>query len=56
MDYSLPPSNTAENVVMIRVPKGTIIYEGAAATNFGQLGGGSQVFIPKVDSTWVVKP
>jgi hypothetical protein len=52
---SLPPGNTAEKLVEIRVPKGTVIYEGAAAPQFGHLGGGNQVYIPKVNPTWVVK-
>jgi RHS repeat-associated protein len=53
MDSALPLGNTAESVVSITVPAGTRIFEGAAAPNFGHLGGGSQVFIPRVDPTWV---
>ena len=56
MDLALPPENTAQNVVMIRVPTGTVIYEGAAEGNFGRLGGGSQVYIPRVNPAWVVQP
>ena len=58
MDLALKPQwgNTAQNVVQIRVPAGTTIYEGFAAPQGGLLGGGSQVYIPKVDPAWVVKP
>lgn len=56
MDLALPPGNTAQNVVQIRVPQGTTVFEGAAGPNFGQLGGGNQVYIPRVDPSWVVKP
>jgi len=31
------------------------IYEGAAAAQGGLVGGGNQVYIPKVDPSWVVK-
>jgi RHS repeat-associated protein len=55
MDLALKAEwgNTAENVVQINVPKGTVIYEGAAAPQGALLGGGSQVYIPKVDPSWV---
>lgn len=56
MDLALPPGNTAQNVVQIRVPQGTTVFEGAAAPNFGQLGGGNQVYIERVDPSWEVKP
>ncbi|MCK6574246.1 pre-toxin TG domain-containing protein [Myxococcota bacterium] len=57
MDLALDPSwgNTAEKVTTIRVPKGTTIFEGAAERQGNLLGGGNQVFIPKVDPAWVVK-
>lgn len=48
--------NTAENVVKINVPAGTTIFEGFAESQGGfLLGGGSQVVIPNVDPSWVVK-
>ncbi|MCO1604048.1 RHS repeat-associated core domain-containing protein [Desulfosporosinus nitroreducens] len=47
--------NTAENVATIKVPEGTTIYQGAAAQQGGLVGGGSQVYIEKVDSSWLVK-
>ena len=59
LDLALVPQwgNTAENVVSIQVPKGTVIYEGAAAPQLigvGQiLGGGNQVYIPRVDPKWI---
>ena len=46
---------TATQVTTIRVPKGQTIYEGFAAPQGGLQGGGSQVFIPKVDPKWMVK-
>ncbi len=57
MDLALDPAwgNTATKVVEIRVPKGTVIYEGAAAPQAHLPGGGVQVYIPKVNSGWVVK-
>lgn len=56
MDLALPAGNTAQSLVAIRVPQGTVIYEGAAASNFGHLGGGGQVFVPRVNPAWVVLP
>jgi hypothetical protein len=59
LDYALAPQwgNTANNMVTIRVPKGVTIYEGFAApqsTGVGHLyGGGNQVFIPRVNPTWI---
>jgi RHS repeat-associated protein len=45
--------NTAEKVATAQVPAGTKIYEGVAARQGGLAGGGNQVYIPKVDPTWV---
>jgi RHS repeat-associated protein len=59
LDSALAPQwgNTAQHVVNIRVPKGTTIFEGAAApqsTGVGQiLGGGNLVYIPRVDPKWI---
>ena len=59
LDSALAPQweNTATKVVSMRVPKGATIYEGAAAsqsTGVGQIiGGGSQVYIPKVNPKWI---
>jgi hypothetical protein len=50
---ALPTANTAEKMVTIRVPAGTTIYEGKAAGAFGRRGGGNQVYIPRVDPTWI---
>jgi hypothetical protein len=56
IDSALNPAwgNTAQNVATIKVPAGTTIYEGFAAPQGGLVGGGSQVFIPKVNPGWVV--
>ncbi len=56
IDSALDPAwgNTAENVNTIVVPKGTTIYEGTAAPQGGLVGGGNQVYVPKVDPNWQV--
>ena len=46
--------NTATRVVKAEIPAGTKIYEGAAAAQRGLVGGGNQVYIPKVDPKWIV--
>jgi RHS repeat-associated protein len=55
-DLALDPrwGNNASKIVKIRVPAGTRIFEGAAASQRGLLGGGSQVFIPGVSHSWIV--
>ncbi|GFM38036.1 hypothetical protein [Desulfovibrio psychrotolerans] len=57
IDSALNPAwgNTATNVTKIEVPAGVKIYEGAAAPQGGLVGGGNQVFIPEVDTSWVTK-
>lgn len=62
IDLALNPDwgDTAQYVVKVTVPKGTVIYEGTAATQTinggaGQLiGGVNQVFIPweELDELW----
>ena len=47
--------NTATNVFTIKVPKGMTIYQGAATAQGGLVGGGSQVYIQEVNSSWLVK-
>jgi RHS repeat-associated protein len=47
--------NTAQKVTRIQVPPGTKIFEGFAAPRGGLVGGGNQVFIPRVDPSWIVK-
>ena len=60
LDSALVPSwgNTADKITTIRVPVGTTIFEGAVgpqSTGVGQLlGGGSQVYIPRVDPKWII--
>lgn len=58
MDSALNPAwgNTAQNVATMRVPSGMTIYEGLAAPQGGLLGGGSQVYIPRVNPNWLVHP
>ena len=57
IDSALLPKwgNTAENASRITVPKGTTIYDGFAAPQGNLLGGGSQVFIPQVNHSWLAK-
>ncbi|WP_434148016.1 RHS repeat-associated core domain-containing protein [Methylocaldum gracile subsp. desertum] len=45
--------NTATRVVTSKVPEGTTIYEGAAAAQRGLVGGGNQIYIPKVNPNWI---
>jgi hypothetical protein len=60
MDMGLLPEwgNTATDVIEIKVPAGTTIYEGAAGGQSNGLtallGGGNQVYIPQVDPSWVI--
>lgn len=48
--------NTFENVTEITIPKGTVYYEGKAASQQGKFGGlgggGNQVFLPEIDLKW----
>ena len=57
IDSALLPEwgNTAEGVSTIVVPKGTTIYEGFAAPQGNLMGGGSQIFIPQINPSWLVK-
>lgn len=57
IDSALDPKwgNTATNVSTIKVPKGTTIFEGFASQQGGLLGGGNQVYIEKVDASWLMK-
>lgn len=61
LDSALNPAwgNSASSIATIRVPSGTTIYEGTAASQpiaggGSLLGGGSQVYIPRVDAAWLV--
>lgn len=45
--------NNATRVIRATVPRGTTVYEGAAAAQRGLVGGGSQVYIPRVDPAWI---
>jgi hypothetical protein len=57
IDSALDPlwGNTATNVVTSKIPAGTTIYAGTAAPQRGLVGGGNQIYIPKVDPNWIVK-
>ena len=61
MDGAILPEwgNTLAHVAQIRVPAGTIVYEGYAAEQANAMikliGGGSQVYIPYVDPSWLMK-
>jgi RHS repeat-associated protein len=57
IDNALLPrwGNTAQTVTRIQVPPGTKIFEGFAAPQGGLVGGGNQVFIQRVDPSWIVK-
>jgi RHS repeat-associated protein len=47
--------NTATRVVEAKIPAGTQIYAGAAAAQRGLVGGGNQIYIPKVDPKWIIQ-
>lgn len=57
IDSAIEPKwgNTLEKTSVIRVPKGTKIYEGVAAPQGGLVGGGNQIVIESVDPSWRVK-
>ncbi len=57
IDSAIDPAwgNNATGVVRIDVPRGVTIYEGAAAPQRGLVGGGNQVFVPRVDESWIVR-
>ncbi len=46
--------NTAARVIKAKIPSGTKFYEGVAAAQRGLVGGGNQVYIPKVNPNWIV--
>jgi RHS repeat-associated protein len=55
IDSALNPQwgNAATYQVRAIVPKGTTFYEGFAAPQGGLVGGGNQIYIPKVDPSWI---
>lgn len=57
MDSALDSAwgNNATKVVRIEVPKGVKIYEGAAASQRGLVGGGNQVLVPRVENSWIIR-
>jgi len=46
---ALPPGNTAQHVDRVVIPRGTTVLEGTIAPNFGQPGGGQQIFVPNLN-------
>ncbi|HEX2082283.1 MAG TPA: hypothetical protein VHF86_02225, partial [Xanthomonadaceae bacterium] len=48
--------NNATRVITAEVPAGTRIYEGASAAQRGLVGGGNQIYIPKVEESWIKQP
>jgi hypothetical protein len=57
IDSALDPDwgNNATKVVRIEVPKGVTVYEGAAAPQKGLVGGGNQVFLPRINNSWIAR-
>jgi hypothetical protein len=57
IDSALLPEygNEATRVIRIQVPSGETIFEGYAARQRLRLGGGSQVYLLRVDPSWEVK-
>lgn len=57
VDSALNPKwgSPATNMVKIEVPPGVKLYQGQAAHQNGLVGGGSQVYIPRVDPKWIKK-
>ena len=56
IDSALNPiwGNTANNVVKIKVPRGTTFFEGIAEKQGSLVGGGNQIWIERVDPAWIV--
>lgn len=57
IDSALDPAwgNTATRTSSITLPQGTRFYEGLAAPQRGLVGGGNQVYIPRVNPSWLNK-
>ncbi len=55
IDLALNPAwgNKATIVLKARIPKNTTIYEGIAAAQGSLVGGGNQIYIPKVPMEWL---
>jgi RHS repeat-associated protein len=55
IDSALDPAwgNTATSWVSAEIPAGTTFYEGAAAAQRGLVGGGNQIFVQRVESSWI---
>ncbi|MGH8550763.1 MAG: RHS repeat-associated core domain-containing protein, partial [Methylococcales bacterium] len=46
---ALPPGNSATNLRAFQLAPGTRFFQGTVAPNFGQTGGGVQVFVPTLE-------
>ena len=58
IDMAIPVSkngNTAEYITAIRIPQGTIIYEGKVAKQGGLVGGGNQVVLKNIKKEWILQ-
>jgi hypothetical protein len=55
-DSAIPPEwgNTMNKIVTILAPKGTTIYERYAEKQVNLVGGGIQIAIRGVDSSWII--
>jgi len=55
IDSALDPvwGNSAVNIAKIEVPTGVKLYQGQAASQSSLVGGGNQIYIPKVDKSWI---
>jgi hypothetical protein len=57
IDLALDPNwgNTASKIVSIKLPAWKTMYTGFSAPQGGLVGGGTQVFLPKVNMSWIIK-
>ena len=47
--------NTADNVAIFRIPRGTTIFEGNASSQGGVwVGGKKQIYIQEVSPDWII--
>jgi len=55
IDFALDQNwgNQATKIITAKIPAGVRIYEGPAASQGGLVGGGNQIYLPKVNLTWL---
>jgi len=55
IDFALDQNwgNQATKVITAKIPAGVRLYEGTAAVQGGLIGGGNQIYIPKVNPNWL---